>query len=224
MRPTRPSRRTITLGSVGMHGISSGLRPIYVMILRCPSWRRTVASRRTPGSRTRSSMLARTLFTAVVAFAATAATATARDLTVVTRSDAMTAAARTLYVQPFASASTIATTLQDWQGSGDPLETRLKSPDNTWDVVQVHQRRTGGRLRRGLVREARLQRDRRQGSLPAAGRVRLRRRRDDRQPRAGVGPRQVPGHPDLGGFLGRREVSRQTRPAPRAAAAIWSSR
>jgi putative spermidine/putrescine transport system substrate-binding protein len=82
-------------------------------------------------------MFARMLFAAVLTLAATATDVMARDLTVVTRGEPMAAATRSLFVQPFIAATTISITQVDWDGSGDTLENRLKSPDNTWDLIQV---------------------------------------------------------------------------------------
>ena len=126
-------------------------------------------------------------------------------------------AIKQVFVRPFTAATAIPVQTEGWEGGIDALRTQAKASGQHLGPRHGGQRRTGHRLLRGPVREARLVGDRRQGPLPAAGGQRLRRRRRRREPRAGLGPRQVSGHARLGGFLGCREVSRQARPARRRA-------
>ena len=82
-------------------------------------------------------MPARTLLFVVAMLAACPAAAQARDLTVVARGDAMPDALRHTVAPPFAASSAIPLKIQSWNGGTDALNTQLKGPDNTWDVVQV---------------------------------------------------------------------------------------
>ena len=165
-------------------------------------------------------MHVRTPVAAAVVLATSIGLAAARDLTVVTRGGPMQEATQELFARAFTDATTIAVEEETWEGGIDALHTQAKAPENRLGPRAGGRRRAGHRLLRRPVREARLDDDRRQGPLPAAGRQRLRRRGRCRQPRSRVGSRQVSRHAWLGGILGRREVSRQTRPQSRRA---WQS-
>ena len=82
-------------------------------------------------------MLRRQLLAAAALLAASSA-ANARDLTVVARGETMPTAARQIFVQPFSVATGIRTKLQSWHGGLDALNAQIKTPDNTWDVVEVN--------------------------------------------------------------------------------------
>ncbi len=82
-------------------------------------------------------MHARLLLAAVAVFAASSALAAAHDFTIVTRGDAMRISVQEAYVQPFVAATDITASQETWEGGLDTLRTRVKSADNTWDLVQV---------------------------------------------------------------------------------------
>jgi putative spermidine/putrescine transport system substrate-binding protein len=77
------------------------------------------------------------LLLAAVAVLAAWSPAFARDLTVVSRSEAMQAAVLAAYAEPFTAATDIPVVQQVWDGGLDTLRTRAKAADNEWDVVEV---------------------------------------------------------------------------------------
>ena len=77
------------------------------------------------------------LLLAAVAVLATWSSASARDLTVVSRSEGMQAAVLGAYAEPFTVATDIPVVQQVWEGGIDTLRNRLKATDNEWDVVEV---------------------------------------------------------------------------------------
>lgn len=80
-------------------------------------------------------MLARMFLAAAALFAAGAATAYARDLTVVVRGDALQAALTEAYLRPFTDATGTAAMAVTWEGGLDALKDQVKAPDNAWDIV-----------------------------------------------------------------------------------------
>jgi putative spermidine/putrescine transport system substrate-binding protein len=82
-------------------------------------------------------MLRRQLLAAAALLAVSSA-ANAHDLTVVVRGETMPVAVRQIYLQPFGVATGIRTKLESWNGGIDALNTQIKAPDNTWDVVEVN--------------------------------------------------------------------------------------
>jgi len=82
-------------------------------------------------------MNARTLMAAVALFAVSSTAATAADLTVVARGEALLPALQEVYLQPFTAATDIPVQKDSWEGGLDALRTRMKAADNTWDMVQV---------------------------------------------------------------------------------------
>ncbi len=82
-------------------------------------------------------MLARTLLAAAALCAAWIAPASARDLRVAVRQPDLLAPWRTVFITPFANATTIAITASAWSGGAETLQQRLKSPDSGWDLVMV---------------------------------------------------------------------------------------
>lgn len=81
-------------------------------------------------------MLLRPLLAAAALLAAWSP-AIARDLTVVTRNEAMQAGVQAVYAAPFTGATDIPIAQQVWDGGLDALRGRIKAPDNEWDLVQV---------------------------------------------------------------------------------------
>ena len=82
-------------------------------------------------------MLVRLVLAAAVIFAATATPLFARDLAIVSRGDGLLTALQEVYVQPFTMATEIPVIQESWEGGLDTLRTRVKTPDNGWDIVQV---------------------------------------------------------------------------------------
>jgi putative spermidine/putrescine transport system substrate-binding protein len=80
---------------------------------------------------------ARTLSAAAALLAATIAAASARDLTVVSRGEALNDATRKVFAIPFAGAAAIPTQTESWDGGLDALHGQAKGADSVWDVVQV---------------------------------------------------------------------------------------
>ena len=106
---------------------------------------------------------------------------------------------------------------QVWDGGIDALRTQAKAPDNTWDLVLVDADELATGCNDGLFEKLDWSAiGGKDHYLPQAvsdcgvGAV-------DRQHRAGLGQGQVARRADLGGFLGRGEISRQARPAQRRA-------
>ena len=150
--------------------------------------------------------------------------AAARDLTVVTRGGLMQDATKKVFVHPFTAATAIPVQTESWEGGIDALRTQAKAPDNTWDLVLVDSDELATGCSEGLFEKL---------DWSAIG------GKDHYLPQAvsdcGVGAGvaslvlawdrdKFPGDAGLGGILGRREVSRQARPAIAACAATWSSR
>lgn len=79
----------------------------------------------------------RTLSAAAVLLAATIAGASARDLTVVSRGEALNDATRKVFATPFAGAAAIPTQTESWDGGLDALRGQAKGADSVWDIVQV---------------------------------------------------------------------------------------
>ena len=78
---------------------------------------------------------ARMFLAAMALCAAWAPQAAARDLMIVARGEGMQTALTNAYRHPFTEATRIETEGSFWEGGLDPLRERLKSPDNTWDVI-----------------------------------------------------------------------------------------
>lgn len=83
-------------------------------------------------------MPARTLLVAVALFAACHAAALARDLTVVVHGKTTLDAVVQAIASPFTAATGIPVQLESWDGGLDTLRSRLKAPDNDWDLVEVN--------------------------------------------------------------------------------------
>lgn len=83
-------------------------------------------------------MPARTLLVAVALFAACHAAALARDLTVVAHGKTTLDAVVQAIASPFTAATDIPVQLESWDGGLDTLRSRLKAPDNDWDLVEVN--------------------------------------------------------------------------------------
>lgn len=82
-------------------------------------------------------MPARLPLAAAVLLGASITCAAARDLTVVSRGASSVEPLRKVFVQAFVGATSIAVRQQSWDGGIDALETRLKAPDNEWDLVEL---------------------------------------------------------------------------------------
>jgi putative spermidine/putrescine transport system substrate-binding protein len=92
-------------------------------------------------------MPARTLLAAMVLLAAPISApsslaspppvAGAERMTIVTRDDSLQRAIQAAFVQPFTAVTQVHVIQQVWEGGIDTLRTRLKAPDNTWDLVMV---------------------------------------------------------------------------------------
>jgi len=82
-------------------------------------------------------MPARPLLLVAAMLAACPAAALARDLTVVARDETMPDALHRMAAPAFAAASGIPLVIQSWNGGTDALNAQLKTPGNTWDVVEV---------------------------------------------------------------------------------------
>jgi len=74
---------------------------------------------------------------AVLLLAVTIAAASARDLTVVSRGEALSEATRKVFATPFAGAAAIPTQTESWDGGLDALRGQAKGADSVWDIVQV---------------------------------------------------------------------------------------
>src|SRR5271156_2266445 len=79
----------------------------------------------------------RMLLAAVALLAASMSGAAARDLTVVSRGDGAIEPMGKVFVQPFVGATAIPALQESWGGGIEALETHLKAPDNTWDLVEL---------------------------------------------------------------------------------------
>jgi putative spermidine/putrescine transport system substrate-binding protein len=79
----------------------------------------------------------RTLSAAAVLLAATIAAASARDLTVVSRGEALNDATRKVFAIPFTAAAAIPTQTESWDGGLDALHGQAKGADSAWDIVQL---------------------------------------------------------------------------------------
>jgi putative spermidine/putrescine transport system substrate-binding protein len=82
-------------------------------------------------------MYARTLLAAVALFAVSGTAATALDLTVVARGEALLPALQEVFLQPFTAATDIPVQKDSWEGGLETLRTSMKAPDNAWDMVLV---------------------------------------------------------------------------------------
>ncbi len=82
-------------------------------------------------------MPARMFLAAVALLGASIACAAARDLTVVSRGAGSIEPVRKVFVQPFVGATDIAVRQQTWDGGIAALTSRLKAPDNDWDLVEL---------------------------------------------------------------------------------------
>ena len=92
---------------------------------------------RSAWTRTHRLIHARTLSAAVVLLAATIAAASARDLTVVSRGEALNDATRKVFAIPFAAATAIPAQTESWDGGLDTLHGQAKGADSVWDIVQL---------------------------------------------------------------------------------------
>ena len=161
-------------------------------------------------------MHARSLVAATAILVLSCGVAGARDLTVVARLHTQEAI-KQVFVRPFTAATAIPVQMEVWEGGIDALRTQAKAPDNTWDLVMVDSDELATGCSEGLFEKL---------DWSAIG------GKDHYLPQAvsdcgvgggvaslgaGLGPRQVSGNARLVGFLGRREVSRQARPARRRA-------
>ncbi len=63
--------------------------------------------------------------------------ASAEHMTIVTRDDSLQRAIQAAYVQPFTAVTQVHVIQQVWEGGIDTLRSRLKAPDNTWDLIMV---------------------------------------------------------------------------------------
>lgn len=70
--------------------------------------------------------------------ACSSAAALARDLTVVARGKTTLDAVVQAIASPFTAATDIPVQLESWDGGLDTLRSRLKAPDNSWDLVEVN--------------------------------------------------------------------------------------
>ena len=68
-------------------------------------------------------------------FVAGADAATARDLTVVARSEALGTILSEAYLRPFSAVTDLGTVAASWDGGLDTLRDQLKNPENAWDLV-----------------------------------------------------------------------------------------
>lgn len=82
-------------------------------------------------------MPARMLLAAVALLAASTSFAVARDLTVVSSGPDSIDPLRKVFVQAFTGATAIAVRQDSWDGGIETLESRLKTPDNAWDLVEL---------------------------------------------------------------------------------------
>ena len=167
-------------------------------------------------------MHARSLVAAAAILVLSCGLAAARDLTVVARLHTQDAI-KQVFVRPFIAATGIPAQTEGWEGGIDALRTQAKAPDNTWDLVMVDGDELATGCSEGLFEKL---------DWSAIG------GKDHYLPQAvsdcGVGAGvaslvlawdrdKFPATPEWSGFLGRREVSRQARPASTACAATWSS-
>src|ERR1017187_3844517 len=82
-------------------------------------------------------MPARMLLAAVALLAASTSFTVARDLTVVSSGPDSIDPLRKVFVQAFTGATAIAVRQDSWDGGIETLESRLKTPDNAWDLVEL---------------------------------------------------------------------------------------
>jgi len=82
-------------------------------------------------------MPARMLLAAVALLAASISCAAAHDLTIVSRGPGSIEPLRKVFVQPFVGATNIAVRQEDRDDGIEALESRLKAPDNEWDLVEL---------------------------------------------------------------------------------------
>ena len=80
-------------------------------------------------------MLARLFLATAALFVAGADAATARDLTVVARSEALGTILSEAYLRPFSAVTDLGTVAASWDGGLDTLRDQLKNPENAWDLV-----------------------------------------------------------------------------------------
>lgn len=82
-------------------------------------------------------MHARLFVAAAALLLAGSAYAADHDLTVVLRGQALRTPMQDIYFHPFTTGSDIAVRVESWDGGLDTLRAQVKSPDNSWDIVQV---------------------------------------------------------------------------------------